>query len=478
MKKWIYPVVFLFFFCLIVPVQAFDEEKEEEYKSWVDKDVKLLLSADEEKEFKALETDEEKDEFIVLFWAKRDPSPGTKENEFKEEWYKRIEYVEKNFTSGPRKGMSSDMGRVYMLLGPPAQTKGEAGGMKTESQGGSQLEVPPQNWVYQAMPELGLNEPFRVTFRQYQWGYELDQQTPQTILRAMEVFPKVIQFQADLKEMPSFRFKLDEASFEGKLISDFMTSGEALEQIPIEWSPHFSQAANESTYIYFTFLLDSKSAGLKKDEEITFFGKLESADGQDEEFLKTVRLEKGKADQSLVGFGIPAFSDNYTLFLGVRNQNKEKYSLVKAPLEVPNFWSGGLAISTIILSVDVEQIKQKGKEDQEYNPYVLGQLKATPHLDNVFKSSDNMNVLFQVYNAKQVEGEVSLQIDYFIEAPEGTYRLNSQEIKQKVQENQAISGGTEVPLSPLKPAEYTFKIKIIDKNATKMIEAKAPFIVK
>jgi hypothetical protein len=145
---------------------------------------------------------------------------------------------------------------------------------------------------------------------------------------------------------------------------------------------------------------------------------------------------------------------------------------------VPNFWTGDLVLSTIILSAKVEQAKRK-KEDkpEEYNPYVFGQLKAQPRMDNTFKSSENLNVLFQVYNAKQIEGNVSLQVEYFIEAPEGTYRLNAQEIKQKVEEGQSISGGTEVPLAPLKPAEYTFKIKVIDKNATKIIEAKAPFVV-
>jgi hypothetical protein len=56
--------------------------------------------------------------------------------------------------------------------------------------------------------------------------------------------------------------------------------------------------------------------------------------------------------------------------------------------------------------------------------------------------------------------------------------LNAQEIKQKIEAGQSISGGTEVPLAPLKPAEYTFKIKVIDRNATKILEAKAPFTVK
>jgi len=478
MTKWVSAIIMLFILSLVIPCQAGDED-EDKYTNWVEKEAKLLLSSEEESEFKALPTDEDKEKFIELFWAKRDPTPGTPENEFKDEWYKRLAYVEKNFKSGPQKGIKSDMGRVYMLFGPPAQMKAEAGGMRSQSTGGTQLDVPPQIWVYQAMPELGLMDPFRVTFRQYQYGYDLDQQTEVRILRALEQFPKVVQFNPDLKELPAFRFKLDAGSFEGKLIDDFVASGQEAEQIPIQWSPHFSQAANQSSYVYFAVLVDTKRADLKKDAELTFFGRLDGEQGSTEEFLNPVKPEKQKGDQIVFGFGVPANPDKYTLYLGVRDKDRTKYSLVKAPLEVPNFWTGELALSTIILSAKVEQLKQKkDKDPQEYNPYEFGQLKAVPRLDNTFTSSENLNVLFQIYNAKQVEGAVSLQVEYFIEAPEGTYRLNAQEIKQKVEEGKSISGGTEVPLAPLKPAEYTFKIKVIDKNATKIIEAKAPFTVK
>ncbi|MFC2165832.1 hypothetical protein ACFLT2_12665, partial [Acidobacteriota bacterium] len=305
-------------------------------------------------------------------------------------------------------------------------------------------------------------------------------QTDQAVRRAMEQFPTVVQFSADLTEMPAYKFKMDANSFEAQLINDFMASGQEAEQIPLQMLPHFSQAANQSTYIFFAVVVDTKKAGLKNDAELTFFGRLEGEQGNTEEFLKPIKPEKQKDDQIVVGFGIPAKPDNYTIYLGVRDKDKTKHSLLKSPIEVPNFWIGDLVLSTIILSPKVEQVKKRkdDKEPEEYNPYVFGQLKAQPRLDKAFKSSENLNVLFQIYNAKRIDGEVSLQVEYFIEAPEGMYRLNAQEIKQKLEEGLSIAGGTEVPLAPLKPGEYTFKIKVIDKNATKIIEAKTPFIVK
>ena len=75
-------------------------------------------------------------------------------------------------------------------------------------------------------------------------------------------------------------------------------SGEGIEQIPFQWIPHFSQAANESTYIYLTVWIDTKTAGLKKDEELTFFGTVDGPEGKSEEFLKTIKPEKTKSDQN------------------------------------------------------------------------------------------------------------------------------------------------------------------------------------
>ena len=47
--------------------------------------------------FKALQTDEEREHFIEQFWLRRDPTPGTPENEFKEEHYRRIAYANERF---------------------------------------------------------------------------------------------------------------------------------------------------------------------------------------------------------------------------------------------------------------------------------------------------------------------------------------------------------------------------------------------
>src|SRR5881397_833982 len=92
-------------------------------KEWGKGPVRWLMSEEEEKEFKKLRTDEERTAFIKAFWEKRDPTPGTPENEFEALFWKKVEVAEEKFKSQTTPGSLTDQGRVYLLLGP--YTKGE-----------------------------------------------------------------------------------------------------------------------------------------------------------------------------------------------------------------------------------------------------------------------------------------------------------------------------------------------------------------
>ena len=55
------------------------------YKKWLDEDVRWIITDEELSAFKKLTTNAERDVFIEGFWQRRDPTPDTAENEFKEE---------------------------------------------------------------------------------------------------------------------------------------------------------------------------------------------------------------------------------------------------------------------------------------------------------------------------------------------------------------------------------------------------------
>lgn len=102
------------------------------YQKWVAEDVAYVIRSEERDAFERLQTNAEREHFIEQFWQRRDPTPGTLENEFKAEHYRRIGYSNENFGAANLQGWKSDRGRVYIIYGPPDEKEthpaGDGGG--------------------------------------------------------------------------------------------------------------------------------------------------------------------------------------------------------------------------------------------------------------------------------------------------------------------------------------------------------------
>lgn len=83
--------------------------------------VSLVGSDDEKKMFKEIGDLAGQKKFLDKFWKDRDPSPGTKGNEALMDYYTRYEKANQLFSSPNRPGWKTDMGRIYVVYGPPAQ---------------------------------------------------------------------------------------------------------------------------------------------------------------------------------------------------------------------------------------------------------------------------------------------------------------------------------------------------------------------
>ena len=116
-KKLTYSVLFLYFLVGMgcSPFQKFslDPSSEEFYET-----VRLIMSKEEKDIFLHLPDKDSREEFIADFWVKRDPDPNTEENEFKQAFFRRVEYANKYFIEGIP-GWKTDRGRIYIYLGPP-----------------------------------------------------------------------------------------------------------------------------------------------------------------------------------------------------------------------------------------------------------------------------------------------------------------------------------------------------------------------
>src|SRR5436189_2020432 len=170
--------LFVFSFSTIVPAQGKDKDKgktggtqdpndkprnvkpelKEAYKRWLNNDVDYIITKEERRAFMALQTDEERENFIENFWRRRDPDPDTEENEYREEYYERIAYANEKFTSGIP-GWKTDRGRIYITWGKPdsveAHPSGGAYDRPSYEGGGSTSTYPFEVWFYRHLDNVG-----------------------------------------------------------------------------------------------------------------------------------------------------------------------------------------------------------------------------------------------------------------------------------------------------------------------------------
>jgi len=93
--------------------------EESAFTRWLEEDVAYIIDPVERNAFDRLRTDEEREHFIEQFWQRRDPTPNTIDNEFKEEHYRRIAYANSRWGTEDTPGWTTDLGRAYILYGPP-----------------------------------------------------------------------------------------------------------------------------------------------------------------------------------------------------------------------------------------------------------------------------------------------------------------------------------------------------------------------
>ena len=128
------------------------------YKKWLDEDVRWIITDEEQKAFKLLSNDEERDQFIEAFWQRRDPTPDTIENEFKEEHYRRMAYANEHFAAGIP-GWKSDRGRIYIMYGPADEIESHPSGgsyQRPMDEGGGETSTYPfEDWRYRYLEGVG-----------------------------------------------------------------------------------------------------------------------------------------------------------------------------------------------------------------------------------------------------------------------------------------------------------------------------------
>jgi GWxTD domain-containing protein len=151
------------------------------YREFLNGPPSLLLTKDERTAFQHLGSDPERDSFIEHFWQVRNPAPGLVNNEFKEEFYRRVEYANAYYgKDAGTQGWHTDRGWTYILFGRPETSM---------SYQGNQELYPTELWFYSNPGLQELPPFFYVHFFEQNGagGYRIYQSyvdTPDKLLRA------------------------------------------------------------------------------------------------------------------------------------------------------------------------------------------------------------------------------------------------------------------------------------------------------
>jgi GWxTD domain-containing protein len=141
------------------------------YRNWLREDVVYIVTDQERRDFKSLTSDKQRDDFIIVFWERRSPNPGSAENAFKEEHYRRLAYSNQHFAAGIP-GWKTDRGRIYILYGPPDSRE-----RQVTSSG------PTEVWRYKYIDSVGPKVVITFTDRHGQGEYVLTDEEVDSVPR-------------------------------------------------------------------------------------------------------------------------------------------------------------------------------------------------------------------------------------------------------------------------------------------------------
>jgi len=501
------------------------KELETPYKKWLNEDVVYIITDEERQAWKRLATDEEREQFIEQFWLRRDPTPDTVENEFKEEHYRRIAYANERYASGIP-GWKADRGRIYITFGPPDEIESHPSGgsyeRPPEEGGGTTSTYPFEQWRYRWIEGIGtdiiiefvdptMSGEYRMTMdpsekdallyvpnagltlmEQMGMASKTDRfnRTDGTHLgqafggqpAKMNEFERLEQF-AKLQKPPVIKFKDLEAAVNSVIKFNIL---------PFVVHADFFPLTESSVLTNVTIQLENKDLqfqakdGLQK-AVVNIYGRITTlARRVVTPFEDTVTVDSPtellgvKSKQSSIyQKSLPLAPGLYRLNLVVRDVvggNMNNYELA---LNVPRYDIEKLVSSSLVLADLIEEVPTRSIGTGQF---VIGRNKVRPRINNTFRRDEKMGIYIKLYNftedekTKKPNGKVDYEVvrsgtsDKILEFSEPVDRING------VSNSQATIAKL-LPLQSLTPGQYTLRLKVTDNLKKQTLTPSATFTV-
>jgi GWxTD domain-containing protein len=495
------------------------------YRKWLNEDVGYIITDEERQAFKRLANDDERQNFIENFWLRRDPTPDSAENEYKEEHYRRIAYANERYASGIP-GWKSDRGRIYITFGPPAEIESHPSGgtyeRPIEEGGGTTSTFPFEIWRYRYIEGLGndimiefvdptMTGEYRMTMDPSEKdallmvpgaGLTMMEQMglaskadrfnrtdgtrlgtgTQPLPSRMNQFERLHQF-AMLQKPPEVKFKDLEAA---------VSSTIKFNLLPMRARADFMRVTNSSIMSNITLQFDRRDLQFQDKEGISratvnIYARITSmARRVVNVFEDVVSIEVPTAQLGEAVKGVSVYQKSVPLPPGMYRLNVVAKDIVagnlnnyEMALNVPHFDDEKLASSTLIVADLIEKVPTKSIGTGQF---VIGSSKVRPRLTEQFKRDEKMGIYVQLYN---------FEPDEKTQKPDGSveYEVLKNGSNQKVfefaeeiskMENASANQVTiekVLPLKNLEPGQYTIRMKVTDRKRNQTVSPSATFTV-
>lgn len=420
-----------------------------------------IMLPDEEKQWKALKDNRDKEEFQKVFWARRDPDLDTPANEYRAEYDPVRIDADKRFAGTGRSGSDTDCGRVFILLGSPDEaTTGEGGHTKLDT---PKLVRQTQTWTYRDRPGLKFKD------GQVQIVFDEVCTTPQgarlgdQLARIAE--SKIAHPNLDYKKgadghIVKLEDQLPKPTPVMALLKaprqDFLAAAETdlLLRTPDGATYVAGLARVEKSALTWEGTTARISAAV---QAVTPDGKVAASSEKD------TKAEAGPDGSVVVSYGMALKPGDYTLKVAVLDAKSGKGSAVTQPLKVPDFNADELSLSPLLVLHDVQETPNDPQHP--LSAFQLGTTRLVPSYGNIFTKDDSVTLLAFIYGGKADEatGKVSLVANFTI--------LHEGQVVARAPEQGYDTSPTgpsvgPVPLATYKPGKYVVQVKVKD-NASK-----------
>jgi len=501
------------------------KELETPYRKWLEEDVAYIITDEERAAFKRLSTDEEREQFIEQFWLRRDTTPDTVENEYKEEHYRRIAYANERFASGIP-GWKTDRGRIYITFGPPDEIESHPSGgtyeRPIEEGGGTTSVYPFEKWRYRYIEGIGtdviiefvdptMTGEYRMTMDPSEKdallyvpnaGLTLYEQMGLTskadrfnrtdgtrlgvgdmpLPARMNQFERLEQY-AKLQKPPAIKFKDLEAA---------VTSRITYNLLPIKVRVDFLRLTDSTILTPITIQLDNKDLqfenkdGLAK-ATVNIYARITSMSRRVVNVFEDVvtvespaeMLEAASRRSSIYQKTVPLAPGLYRLNVVVKDVVGGNMNNYEMALRVPFYEEEKLASSSLILADLIEKVPTRSIGTGQF---VIGSSKVRPRVTETFRRDERLGIYLQLYNFKP---------DEKTQKPNGTivYEIirngTNEKIFEFTEEVASLEGASAqqvtieklLPLKSFEPGQYTLRLKVTDRNAQQALTQTATFTV-